>query len=320
MGVSFLTPFDALFALTALLPLTAFLLAQRRAEAVRRLFSLPIRRGRELAVTAAALVLLPALLGVAATQPVIVRQEPLQQRADSEALFVFDISTSMQARSTATSPTRLTRAKRDAIQLEQRLGNIPAGIAVMTDRTLPLLMPTTDLGLFVRTVRQSVEINSPPPSRHYSTRASSFTALTSMRSAQFFPPGVTHPILVVFTDGETTPLPPTFALTFRPEDRVPVLGVHVWQSDERVFVNGRAVQGYAADPSSSGALRSFAELTGGHEYTENELGDVAKAIRSIASGTPRTTTVEHYSRVALAPWFVLAGVLPLGFLLWRRNL
>jgi hypothetical protein len=30
--------------------------------------------------------------------------------------------------------------------------------------------------------------------------------------------------------------------------------------------------------------------------------------------------VVGYARVALAPWFVLAGVIPLGFLLYRRNL
>ena len=31
------------------------------------------------------------------------------------------------------------------------------------------------------------------------------------------------------------------------------------------------------------------------------------------------TRVSAYARHALAPWLVLAGVVPLGFLLWRRN-
>jgi hypothetical protein len=31
------------------------------------------------------------------------------------------------------------------------------------------------------------------------------------------------------------------------------------------------------------------------------------------------THVDAYARVALAPWFVLAGMVPLAFLLWRRN-
>jgi hypothetical protein len=31
------------------------------------------------------------------------------------------------------------------------------------------------------------------------------------------------------------------------------------------------------------------------------------------------TRVDSYARVALAPWFVLGGILPLGFLLYRRN-
>jgi len=29
--------------------------------------------------------------------------------------------------------------------------------------------------------------------------------------------------------------------------------------------------------------------------------------------------VDSYARIALAPWFVLAGALPLAFLLWRRT-
>ena len=30
--------------------------------------------------------------------------------------------------------------------------------------------------------------------------------------------------------------------------------------------------------------------------------------------------IDAYARIALAPWFVVAGVVPLGFLFWRRNL
>jgi hypothetical protein len=29
--------------------------------------------------------------------------------------------------------------------------------------------------------------------------------------------------------------------------------------------------------------------------------------------------VLGYARIALAPWFLLAGIFPLGFLLYRRN-
>ena len=32
------------------------------------------------------------------------------------------------------------------------------------------------------------------------------------------------------------------------------------------------------------------------------------------------TTFLGYERVALGPWFLLGGVVPLGFLFWRRNL
>ncbi|HVS85407.1 MAG TPA: vWA domain-containing protein [Gaiellaceae bacterium] len=320
MDVSFLTPFDALFALAAVVPVVAFVLAQRRAAAVRRLFSLPLRGRRELVLAAAPLVLLPALVGVAATQPVVVRPERTQVRADAQVFFVFDTSLSMSASAGPNAPTRLTRAKREAMRIARSLGEIPAGVAVMTDRMLPVLLPTTDLGLLANTVQQSVEVNSPPPSRTYSGRASTFTALTNIRPTRLFPEGVTHPLLVAFTDGESATVPPTSHEALEPYGGpLPVLAVHVWAADERIYVHGAPRPGYSPDPESTSALRDFAKVTGGQAFSENEIAKVAATIRKETRGRATTRTVSSYARVALAPWFVLAGVLPLGFLLWRRN-
>jgi hypothetical protein len=318
-GVSFLTPLDALFALAAVVPLAALWLTRRRAAEVRRALSLRAPGRLAVAPVVVSLALLPALLGIAAAQPVVVRQRQLSQRADAQAYFVFDTSLSMAARSGLHAPSRLQRAKRTALRLAATLGDLPVGVASMTDRTLPSLLPTTDLGLIDRTVLQSIGVDRPPPSQRYSNRATTLQALLPVGSSHFYSTGVEKRILVVFTDGESSRLPPSYAISAR-GTVVPPFLVHVWGANEHVYLHGRVDKRYRPDPSSARLLQQFAELTHGRVFEESQVGPLAAAIRAAAGSPKAEKTVEQYARVALAPWFVLAGVLPLGFLLWRRNL
>ena len=50
-----------------------------------------------------------------------------------------------------------------------------------------------------------------------------------------------------------------------------------------------------------------------------QLVDITSDVRDVVEGSAGTAVLV-YARVPLAPWFVLAGVFPLGFLLYRRNL
>jgi hypothetical protein len=177
-GVTFLTPLAALFVLVAAVPLGALALLERRADRIRRLLAVVGPSRRALAPVVGALVLLPALVAVAAAQPVVVRERMVSERADAQAIVLFDTSLSMRAAAGPGRPTRLARAKRLALRLQHSLSDVPIGIASMTDRSLPNLMPTTDGTLFERTVQQSIAINNPPPSQQYQTgRATSFDAL-----------------------------------------------------------------------------------------------------------------------------------------------
>lgn len=269
---------------------------------------------------AVALTLLPALLAVAAAQPVVIRKEVLTQRVDTQVFLVFDTSLSMSARSGSDSTTRLERSQREAEALVPRLGDIPVGIATLTDRMLPNLMPTTNVGLVTRTIHQSVRIDEPPPSMRYHGRASTLQALIPVASDGFFPRGVKHPILVIFTDGEERP-PPVAGYTWIAEQvTIPPLFVHVWAPTDRVYVHGRPDPSYRPDPTSSHVLSKFAALTHGQVVREGDVGGLLDAIRGDAGSSPARTTSLGYARIALAPWFVLAGVIPLGFLLYRRNL
>ena len=292
---------------------------QERSRRLRRLFALATPRRRDLAVAAVALALLPTLVAVAAAQPVVVRQQSLTQRVDAQAFFVFDTSLSMSARNGRDAPDRLARAVHEAERVIPTLGDIPVGIATMTDRVLPDLMPTTDDGLVLRTLQQSVGIDRPPPSQLYPTRATSLQALFPLANGHLFAPSVTHRILVVFTDGEASPLPVGVGYALAQQVKTPPLFVHVWSQTEHIYVRGRVDRHYVPDPSSMNVLTEFAAATHGRVFGENDMRELGRTIHERAGSTPAHTEVLGYARVALAPWILLAGVIPLGFLLWRRN-
>lgn len=317
-GVSFLTPLNGLFVLAALVPLVALALTERRAERIRRLLALRSPGRRALVPVVIALTLLPALVAVAAAQPVVVRERLVSERADAQAFVLFDTSLSMRASAGPGQPTRLVRAKRLAVRLERSLSDVPMGIASMTDRSLPNLMPTTDPTLFDRTVTQAIAVNQPPPSQQYKTRATTFSALVPLVESHFYSQGVQRRLLVVFTDGESSKVSPLLRLTLH--RRVTPVFVHVWQPGERIYSHGHADPRYVSDPTSKQALDSLAEIVGStHSFEEHDLGRIEHAARDAVGRAGTQAHIDSYARVPLAPWFVLAGVLPLTFLLWRRN-
>lgn len=320
-GVSFLTPLAALFVLAAAIPLAALAVTERRTARIRRLFTVAGPGRGAIVPLVVALVLLPALVGIAAAQPIVVHQKFLSERADAEAFFVLDTSLSMSARLAPGDASRLVRAKREALQLRNRLTDVPVGIASMTDRTLPDLMPTTDPALFARTLAASVAIDSPPPSQLYNGRATTLAALVPVLQSQFFATSTRHRLIVVFTDGESSKLPPLLKYEVQKVPGLTALFVHVWASGERIFrPGGRPDPNYRADATSGDSLASFASLIGGKEFSEQQLGQVAAAAQAGVGHSGTERRVQTYARIALAPWFLLAGVVPLGFLLYRRNL
>jgi hypothetical protein len=293
---------------------------ENRARRLRRLFSLAAPGRRDLAVVAAALALLPALLAVAAAQPVVVHRQALTERIDAQVFIVLDTSRSMGARSGPTSPTRLERAEREARAVIPQLGNIPVGLATMTDRVLPNVMPTTNTALVLRTLDEAIGIDEPPPSQQYPDRATNLQVLLSLPSEHLFAPAVKHPILVILTDGESSPLPRGIGYALAQELTIPPLFVHVWAPDEHVYVNGRVDPRYRPDPASTSVIDQFARDTHGRVLADGDTGALLSAIRSEAGSKPSQTLILGYARVALGQWFLLAGVVPLGFLFWRRNL
>ena len=320
MEVRFLTPLGVLFVLAALLPLAVLVLRERRARGVRAVLGLPQPERRTLVPLAVALGAIAALLAVAATQPVVETDRTVRERTDAEAFIVLDVSRSMLAAADANAQTRLDRAKAVAEAFRARLPEVPIGVLSLTDRILPHLFPTVDGTVFVATVEDALGIERPPPALYFSTRATQFDALAGIPARRFYSRAARKRLLVVVTDGESQEISSDLRAAFAQGPRIETLFVHVWGADEAIYETGVAERGYQPDATSARMLASAASMLDGQVFGEREGADLAEAAQAfIGTGATRERVIEGERR-ALMPFMTLAALLPLGFVLLRRNL
>lgn len=320
MDVRFLTPWGALFALAAVVPLAVFLVRQLRARKIRATLGLEEPSLASRLPLAVALAAVPGLIAVAAAQPVVEESRARPERIDAEAFVVVDITRSMLASADPNSPIRLDRARRFAVRLRDELPEIPMGVASLTDRVLPHAFPTTDRRVFIATMEQSVDIDR-PGSGIGGTLATSLEALVSIPELLYFAPKAQKRLLVVLTDGESLPLQGGLARGFaQATPPIRTILVHFWGAEERIYAAGVAEGGYRPQPGAKDTLDRVASLIGGRVFSENDVDGVIAAAREIVGeGETRERELEG-ERIALMPYVTLAAILPLGFLLLRRNL
>jgi hypothetical protein len=321
MGLSFLSPLAALIGLAGLAPLLGLAAVGRRARRARVGLGLPEPGRVERAAVPAALLAVAALLAIAAAQPVVRDRQARHVRADAEAWFVLDTSRSMLARRAPQASTRLERARAFAGRLRASLGGVPVGIASLTDRVLPHLFPSIDAEAFDATLRDAIAVEQPPPSAFLRTRVSTLEPLGDLRSANFFDERARRRLLVVLTDGESRPYSArSVGSELSGEPPIDTIVVRFWSRGEHVYSDGKAEQEYRPDPSSATTVAELAAATGGFAFGEHALARVAaQARRDLGSG-PEEKVGETAGQTRLAPWVSLAALLPLSFVLWRRNL
>jgi hypothetical protein len=310
--LTFLTPLAGAAAAGALLPVGGAVLGFGRVRAVRRALGLPPGRpDRASGVLAAAAVL---LLALAATQPALSRTAATRVRTDAAVWFVLDVSRSMDASAAPDAPTRLDRARDAAIRIRSGLAGVPAGLAVMTDRVVPLLFPTGDAAVFDATVRQAVKSEVPPPLELAPT-ATTFDALGALGTQGYFTDAQRKRAVVVLTDAESQPFDAA-AVGSSLGDASLVL-VRFWGASERVYDGDRAEAAYRPDPASAALAQQLADGTAGRVTS---VGAAAGAVRrDLGSGRTAPAPGER-RRTPLAPWVALASALPLAALLRRRLL
>jgi Mg-chelatase subunit ChlD len=315
-SLSFLTPAAALVALAGLVPLATFLLRERRARAVRAALGLvepPQGPGRALL---GSLVAIPVLTGVAAAQPVLDRSSPREERTDAELFFVLDTSRSMLAAPGPDAPTRFDRARDAALELRARFPQVRAGVASVTDRTLPHLFPTIGGLSFRATLTRSLGIQRPPPSS-FATVATDLGGLAAVGRQGFFTPSARTRVLIVLTDGETEDVGPGVGTALR-RHRVRTLFVHLWRPGESVYVTSAPEPQYRPDPASRLKLARVAETVGGTVVPEDDLQGAGDFLRTQLGRGP-TRERRQRDLLALMPWATAAAAFPLVLVLRRRN-
>jgi hypothetical protein len=321
MELAFLTPLGALLAASAIVPLTVYVLRQRRTGRMRAALGLdapPVRARLPLVLALAAV---PALLGVAAAQPVLESERIRPQRTDAEVFVVLDTSRSMLASAKDGSPTRFQRARELALRLSNALPEVPVGLASMTDQVLPHVFPTTDRRVVSAALYESMGIERPGPSLSLtSIPTTTLDSLSAIPRFNYFAPTARKRVLVVLTDGESRPIEGRLSAAFHRRPAITTLFVRIWSADERIFEGGVVEDIYRPIPASGALLQRVASQIGGRVFTEDDgTAMVGAARRALGTGPTKDQIIEGERR-ALMPWVTLAAFLPLGLVLVRRNL
>jgi len=301
-----------------ILPLIAFVRTERRAEHVRSLLRLAAPGGSP-GLTVAALGALAVLVGIAAAQPVIERFDERPERVDAQAFFAFDTSRSMLASAGAGKPTRWDRAAAAGQRMREALGDVPVGVASMTDRVLPHLFPTTNREAFDDVLRYSIGVDKPASDLADNSRATDLAATRFFAVGNYFR-GAQRRLLVVFTDAETKRFEIERLTGAFVDSGVQTILVRFWASGERVYGPDGVEQAYVPEESSAAYAQIYARAVHGETFDENQLESAIDSARAKFGEGSSTISVKTVDIQPLGPFVLLVALLPLSFLLVRRNL
>jgi hypothetical protein len=316
--MTFLSPLGALVALAVVLPLGAYALLELRSRKVSGRIGLTLPPLRSRLGIPAALAVVAAFMGIAAAQPVISGTRTHTGRSDAQVYVLFDVSRSMLARSSAGAPDRLQRAKQLALKLRHGVPDVPFGVASLTDRVLPHLFPTLDPNVYESVIRDAVGIERPPPSGTEDL-ATDYSTLGDMGTNNFYGANAGKRVLVIFSDGESKYFDDALLKKDFEQGDVHVLFVHLWGADEKIYLARNNVDpGYRPDPQSNQEVQRVASAGGG-EVLGEDPGVLTSQVKGFLGSGPHTSIREQRTRVSLGPYVALMALLPLGFVLFRRN-
>ncbi len=322
MRISFVTPAAGLIALVGALAVIAVFAGEQRLDRLRSLLGL--RRGptRTSLYVAGAIGAVALLLTLAAMQPVVASSASKKGRADADVYFVFDVSRSMAARTSASAPTRLERARRDGEALRGMLPNIAIGVASLNDRLLPHLFPTVNSIAFAATVQDSLGINKPRAALFYGTSGvgTKLESVGDLATEGYFGKEAKKRIAVVFTDGETLREGLDSLPSRLQQAHVQTLLVRYWSQRDRIYLRGGTVEStYSPDFSSGPVLDSLARSLGTPIFGGGDAQTVARTLRAALGDGPMGPRQRDLGSFALAPWLVLLAFPFLALILFWRH-
>lgn len=318
MSVSFLSPYAALVWLAVLVPLGAVLGRERRARPVRDVLGVTRPPRRAHAPLVVALLVAFGLLAAAAAQPVVRTERTVHMRTDAQAFVVFDITRSMLASKRPDEPQRIERAIARSLELRDALGDLPVGVATLTNRVLPNLFPTTDRSAFAGVVRRSIGVNRPPGTEAGLFRTSTdFAALESLASENYFGPSSVKRLVILLTDGESSAFAPRLLVEELERGGVDVVVVRFWNEQERVWGAGGIPEPlYRPTRFALAPVEELARLTGaGRVLDESEPDATAAAVRAAVGAGESVPVIVPGQTRSIAPWLGVAACVPLLLLI-----
>jgi hypothetical protein len=320
-GLEFATPYGWLLALGAVVPAIALAVAFRRSQRANAVVGLPepARRGRVTMLVCA--IAVPVLLAAAAAQPVIRTVSAHRVRTDAEVFVVLDTSRSMLAAPGQRAVTRFGRARTAAERLRALLPDVKIGLASFTDRVLPNLFPSADRGAFARTLERAAGVERPPPLSSRA-RATDLAALGSLATQGFFDPGISRRVAVVVTDGEIAPLEVPALRRSLAAGNVQLVLVRVPTGEaDRVYgPDGLPEAGYRPDPAAQQQFSLDSKSLGAAIVSSSDPAAAARDVQARLGSGPTGPASATPSTRALAPWLVLATLIPLvGLMLALRR-
>jgi hypothetical protein len=317
--MSFLSPLAALVAVAVVVPLAAYAFLELRSRRVSQRLRLEPPPLRSRLGIPGAIAVVAGMLGIAAAQPVISGTRTHTGRSDAQVYVLFDASRSMLARSGAGAPTRFEAGKALASRLRHAVPDVPVGIASLTDRVLPHLFPTLDSNVFDSTLRDAIGIERPPPAGT-GDLATDFNSVGTIGVNNYYRPNVRKRLLVVFSDGESRFFDDVQIQKDLEKGNVHVLFVQLWDADEKIYSpSGKVDPGYRPDPQAPSEARRLA-AAGKGEVLGEDPGVLTSSVKAFLGSGAQTKVREQRTRVSLGPYVALAALLPLGFVLLRRNL
>ena len=296
--IVFLTPWAALVALAFAVPLLALVVRERAGSRVRATLALgaPERLrsfGRPLA-----LVVLAALVAATAAQPAVRDVSSTPTRQDAELYLAFDVSRSMLATTAPGGTARLERARALALGVRAALGDVPTGVATLTNRMMPLLFPTGDDRAVTAVIEHSLRIMQPRPVVYSTARESSLAALGLAADRSYFDPSARKRALVVFTDMDSDSFSIDGTLRVLRQHRIEPFVVRMARPGERIFDSkGRPYDYVSVSTVSVAGLRQATWQA----FEEDEPRPLVAAIRGYLGDGPIAGSGLVESQRSLAP-------------------
>jgi hypothetical protein len=168
-------------------------------------------------------------------------------------------------------------------------------------------------------VQHSIAVDYPPSDEASNRRATDLGATKTLATGNFFR-GTQRRVLVIFTDAETKPVNERDLTAAFRDSRISTVVVRFWAERERVHGPDGVEDEYVPDPASAGNAGRYAALVKGEAFHESQLASAIEAVGSKIGFGTSVTQVKTVDIHPLGPYVLLVALLPLSFLLVRRNL